>query len=411
MIHGEKSREEANLYIEKMIPKVSNMKQRRIIYNSIYSKFNIPLDTITDVFSFRKDIRELNNFEIFAVLYYLDRNALPKFFTEAEIENFSSERQESFEIKFPIIIEGMVQVAEDQWIGRTTLKRLMEFKDARLINYDENEQRTFRRIKSGNTEMMRIFINNKSVNEIKDALENEIYISDDITLNMPLNGSEFSYNESNYTLTITKLPNDKFNIIDGYHRWLSMSQIYNFNREFDYPMEPRIVNFSTEKAEQFIFQKDQKTLMKKVDSKTYNQYSAANKIIQRLNQNPMSNIQGMIGRNAAKIDMGTISSLIDYFFVREVENPDSSYVIETAAKLQNELNLLTENDPTLLKNQWSDRYLFIIIYLLSKDISPTSDIIEYLNNKMPDGRLFYVDKRPRRKIINVLDNAMSARGY
>ncbi len=50
-------------------------------------------------------------------------------------------------------------------------------------------------------------------------------------------------------------------------------------------MEIRIVSFTEEKAKQFIYQKDQKTKMKQIDSAAMNQYSPANtvKAIRALN--------------------------------------------------------------------------------------------------------------------------------
>lgn len=41
-------------------------------------------------------------------------------------------------------------------------------------------------------------------------------------------------------------------------------------------MEIRIVSFTEEKAKQFIYQKEQKTKMKQIDSAAMNQYSPAN---------------------------------------------------------------------------------------------------------------------------------------
>lgn len=407
MINGEQSRTEAEKYLEKLIQKTTNVNERRKLFMQLENKYGISADKISDVFAFRKDIRELNNFEIFAILYFLDRNSLSKFFTQSEIEGLANEKQEIEPVSFPIVIKNMVQVANDQWVGGSSLLELMRLKDANLINYDENEQRVFRHIKKGNTTTYRISINNRAVEEIKELIEKDSYIPDTITLNMP-EGSDYSYND--YTLTIHSLVNGKFNINDGYHRWLAMSSIHNFDATFDYPMELRIVNFATERAEQFIYQQDQKTVMKKVDSRTYNQYGTANKIMQRLNQNPLSNIQGMIGRNDAKINAGTFSALIDYFFVKPEKNQDTTFVIKTANDLQQKFNSLTDGMPELLKNNWSDRDMMIIIYLLSKDIIADYDIMDYLNEKLPsNGNLFYVAKTPRRKIINILDKAMEER--
>ena len=109
------------------------------------------------------------------------------------------------------------------------------------------------------------------------------YIPDDITLNMPEEGSKFRY--ENGKLTISELPGGKFDITDGYHRYLAMCAIYNIDKSFDYPMELRITNFDLATCQQMIFQKDQKTQMKKEDSATFNQYDVGNQIV---NENKLS---------------------------------------------------------------------------------------------------------------------------
>ncbi len=407
MLNGEESRSKANEKLEKEMAKITNKNERRAVCRELYAEFNIPIDLSADIITFRKDVRELSDFALFCFLFVINKESLGKYFTKKEIEVLSEEKWEKEEIEFPLVFEGMVQVADDQWIGRTSMRELMKMKDAQLINYDENEQRAYRRIKNGNTEMFRIFINKKNVDEIRQLLETGAYISDDITLNMPL-GADFSYN--NYTLRIDSLPNGKFNIIDGYHRWLSMSQIYNFDRDFDYPMELRIVNYPTEKAEQFIFQKDQKTVMKKADSNTYNQYSAANKIAQRLNQDPSSDIQGLIGRNNAMISMSSLVALIDRFWCKEAKTQDAAFIIRTKSMLQGKFNSLIESNPQLLNEKWTDKYLLIIMYLFYKEIEPTNDVINLLDRTISEkstSGLFYDGKTaPRRKIINALDKVI-----
>lgn len=129
-------------------------------------------------------------------------------------------------------------------------------------------------------------------------MENGTYIPDAITLNMTDN-AEYEYDNSSCTLSIYSLPRDMFNLIDGYHRTLAMSEIHQFNAEFNLPMELRVVAFSPEEATAFIFQQDQKTLMKKVVSDCYDPYSIVNRIITRVNRSPEFLMQNEIGRNGS----------------------------------------------------------------------------------------------------------------
>ncbi len=192
----------------------------------------------------------------------------------------SNEKFETTSIEFPITFTDMVEVAPDQWIGRITLKTLMNMKRHRLINYEEGEQRALRRTKSGSLEIWKPYASEKNVREIKELMESGNYIPDPITLNMP-DGSEYSFED--HTLTVYSLPKGMFDLDDGYHRYLAMSRICDFNPDFDYVMELRIVNFSNSKANAFIFQQDQKTPMKKVVSDSYDTNAVRNKIVARLN--------------------------------------------------------------------------------------------------------------------------------
>lgn len=408
MINGEASRAELNNYLNEKLTEITNRKEKKELYKQIYSKFNIPIEVTTDYFTFKRDIAEASTFEVFAFLYFIKRNRLGLYFTDNEIEVLSSEKADEKTITFPLTFKDIVQISEDQWIGRTSFQELMAMKDARLINYDENEQRTFRHIKSGDTEILRVYINKKSVQEIKEAFKNGRYIPDDITLNIP-QGSEFSF--SNNTLKIYSLVNDKFNIIDGYHRWLGMAEIYNFDKDFDYPMEIRFVNYSVEKANQFIFQKDQKTQMRKTDSASYNQYNVANRVVKRLNEDPLSNFQGMIARNDGLIKEADFAAIIDSFYVRknEIEN-ETSAVMAIKGDIQKKFNSLSESNPTYLNKKYTIKDLIIMMYVFTLPeikVSEYDELINYLSARKIEKRYFTFNRGyVRRKAINELNNAM-----
>lgn len=409
MINGEASRVELNNYLNEKLMEITNRKEKMELYKQIYSKFNIPIEVTTDYFTFKKDIAEASTFEVFAFLYFIKRNRLGMYFTDNEIEVLSNEKAEEKTITFPLVFKDIIQISEDQWIGRTSFQELMAMKDARLINYDENEQRTFRHIKSGNTEILRVYINKKSVQEIKESFKNGRYIPDDITLNIP-QGSEFSF--SNNTLKIYSLVNDKFNIIDGYHRWLGMAEIYNFDKEFDYPMEIRFVNYSTEKANQFIYQKDQKTQMKKTDSASYNQYNVANRIVKRLNEDPMSNLQGMIARNDGLIKEADFAAVVDSFYVKGKEfGNETSAVVTIKNDIQKKFNSLSESNPKYLNKKYTVKDLIIMMYVFTlPDVSVNDydELINYLSSRNIENRCFTFNRNyVRRKVINELNNAVA----
>ena len=406
MIDSENSREKLNEYLNKKMAEISKPSDRRELYDQILNKFNMKSDDVNDFITFKKDIREASDFEVFILLWFINRNKLKDYFTQNEIEVLSNERlPDNNVLEYPLTFD-VVQVTEDQWIGKTSFKQLMKMKDVRLINYDENEQRAFRHIKTNSRVMFRIFINKKAVKEIKTSIQSGRYIPDDITLNMP-EGSDYSYN--NGKLVVNKLPNDKFNIIDGYHRWLSMSEIYNFDKEFDYPMELRIVSYSTEKANQFIFQKDQKTQMKKVDSSSYNQYSVSNRVVQRLNEDPSSNMQGMIARNDGKISASSLAAVIFSYYVKtkaaDSEN-NPAKIVAIKNDIQKKFNTLSEKDLSYLNTRYTDRLLVIMFHIFTSDIAENDypAAIKYLAENADNFSL--TNGAVRRKTKTMLDDCL-----
>ena len=408
MLYGEKSRLQLNDHAEKLFKRLKRPADRRSVYDQAYDTFNLPIGVSEEMITFRRNISEFTTFEVFCIVYCMDQKSLSRYFTESEIKYLSSERFEEQKINFPITIKNMVQIAPDQWIGKITVQELMRFKKARLINYEEGEQRAFQKMKSGGVEIYRPFISKKNVREIKETMENGVYIPDPITLNMP-DGAEFSFDDN--ALTVYSLPKGMFNLDDGYHRYIAMSQIFDFNPKFDYPMELRIVNFSNAKANSFIFQQDQKTPMKKIVSDSYDTNSIQNKIIQRINQDPGCNIQGMIGRNDSKINDAVLGKLISYFFVdKNIKREDEmSHVIAIKGKLVKGFNLITEQDSMFL-DKYNDQLLFITIFVFATDIQPEkyADTIKeiYGNLSAEEMSLLKISSTGsvRRKAVDVLQS-------
>lgn len=414
MLYGDRSRQELEEYAEKLFAKsevIKDRASRRNLYDELMDHFGLEVSVVDDMITFKRDIKEFTSFQIFCVMWFLDRKSLSKFFTESEIDALSKEKIVKETVSFPLILDPMVAITDDQWIGRVTLQTLMQWRNAQLLNYDENEQRALRRVKFGNVEVFKPYVNAKSVSEIRNAMESGSYIPDTITLNMG-DGSEYDF--SNGKLTIYSLANNMFNLDDGYHRYLAMSQIHDFDKEFDFPMELRIVNFENSKATSFIFQQDQKTKMKKVVSDSYDVNAIPNKVATRLNNDRLGcNITGMIGRNGAAIDMGAFAKLISYFFVREKPKKDEEmkYVIKLQNELTEKFNILTTQDPVFLE-KYSDEMLVTTMYVFASDIQPDDYaesihmVVDNLNED--EKRIFKIQAngRVRKKAISIIEEKL-----
>ena len=301
MINGEKSREKLNEYLTRQFTeKYSNRRNKQKLFTDLFERFNMTEDISDNIISQRRDIREFNNVELFCILYCIDETKVGDYYTKTEINSYSKYRFERETAQLPYTFTNMVKISDDQFIGRTSLQELMKLKRSSMINYDPNEQRALRRVVHGSTEIFKPWVSPRNVQEIRTAMQNGTYIPDPITLNMP-EGSQFTYEYSEkdkaWNLTVEYLPNNMFNLDDGYHRYLGMSQIHDFDKDFDYPMELRVVAFDNAKANTFIFQQDQKTVMKKVMSDSYNAQAVSNRVVAAINSDPKCYIKGSIGTN------------------------------------------------------------------------------------------------------------------
>ena len=406
-------------YLEEQAMKIV-LDRDKIFELSTYclEQYNIPRGVIADFITQRRSFNEASDFILFALLdgftHILSglRKKLNFFFTESEIKTYSKAQFEESRIEFPLEF-SMVQIASDQWIGRISVDELMKLRKAQMINYNENAQRTMKKMIRGDKEYYKININKTAVKEIKNALEESTFISNTLTLNIPEDSeAEFGYDESTKTLTIQSL--DAFDIIDGYHRFIALSQVKDSNIDFTYEMELRIVNFSDDKARMFIYQEDQKTKMSKIDVNTYNVLNAGNRVCERLNENPKCNVQGLIGVKGI-ISQSELAALIDYFYFKNnvSKTEERVTIIQVTKELIEDFNLLTEYDVKYLESSYDFRTILTVMYIFykfsGKDKNDMCETIErtvaQLKINTAQDKKFY-NRRPRKALINEVEKAM-----
>ena len=398
------SRDKLNERILLLLSKVSD---RQEFFTEIEAKYSIPISLSSDICANRADISEFNDFIAFAVLDTLSHKEISKYFTAEEIKALSNQKYVTETFELPLVFDNMVEIAPDQWIGKITAKELMYLKDSQVIKYNENTQRTLKRIVRGENRYYKIALNEKSVKEIKAALAQRSYISDDITLNMPVETTEFEY--VNGSIVIKEL--DKLDIIDGYHRYIGISRLTLEDPDFDYPMELRLVSFPEEKAKQLIYQKDQKTKMRQIDSRAMNQYNPANIVVDQLNTDPSSNIQGMIARNDGKINYGELSAMIDYYWFRGKGKISRKDILTVKKEIQDKFNSLTALDLDWTTQQHSIKEMQVVMYCFANQ----DNYIKAINKLLPkiddidSAEFSIVNGRVRRKLINDFEKRLGGR--
>lgn len=390
------------------------------IYTYANKTYDIPKGIVSDLISRRKAMAEATEFELFILLDSMNNvlkdkkiQGIDKFYAMQEAQYYRKSKYENYNIKFPLIFK-MIQIEEDQWVGRIDIKTLMQLRKAQLISYNVNAQRTLQRVVKGGKETYKITLNQKAVNEIASAYEHEEFIPNTITLNIPAEiDSEFYYDEDSSSLVIKSL--DHLDVTDGYHRYVAACQVSDLKSDFNYSMELRIVNFTEDKAKQMIYQEDKKTQMRKIDSKSMNMNSAANIVVERLNGNVRCNLKGLISRNEGIIHFGELAELVDYFYFKGVsKEKERSVSIQAIKELTENFNMLTEYNTDYLERRMTYKTLlaamFCFDYFKNNDIdrSRMCEVIEKTAEEMEnsDNKKFQNKTSIRKSLMSEVEKIM-----
>lgn len=415
-----KKKEELEQYLEKEILKIiSNTELCIKIYDYIKDKYDIPRVITSDYISMRLPLEQASEFILFCLLDGIEKvinknkTDIDKFFTMQEFKTYKDSKYEVNEIKFPLRLK-MIQVADDQWIGKIDTKTLMNFRKAQLINYNANAQRTMQRIVKGEKEYYKITINKETVSAIKGLVKKNVYIPTPFTLNIPTDSnSDFYYDEDRCELVIKSL--EVFDISDGYHRYVTFCSIHDDDKEgnFNYNMEFRIINFPDDKVQQFIYQEAQQTKMRRIDSNSFNMNKAANVVVTRLNENPMCNLQGLISRNQGIIHFGYLADFVNYFYFRkENKAKEKTITISAIKELTDNFNMLTEYDSVYLEKEYSFKQLAAVMcmfdYFKDKNKQHMLEIMGEVikRTEQLDNKKFY-SKTPKKSMMNDIEEIIA----
>lgn len=358
-----KSREQLENDLENSILFVMQGKKAiRLNAMKAKAKYDMPEKISTDYLTKRKSLTEAEPFALFIIAeLLLDPTILREYYTDQEIEGYSKAKWPTESFSFPIEF-NMTQIRDDQYIGKVSVKTLMALKDAQMINYNENAQRTMKHIVKGEFEYYQIALNKEAVSAIMDSYYSDLYIPNTITLNLP-EDALYSYDPRKGKLLIRSASH--FDILDGYHRYIAMSKIHAQVPDFNYDMELRIVQFPEGKAKRFIWQEDQKTKMRKVDSDSMNSAKAANKIVEKLNSDPSFILSGQISRNKGIINAAYLADVIDAILLSDVKKADElQAIMRNTGMLKHAIEWLALLRPEYLTQPWDKKFIFTFIYEL-----------------------------------------------
>ncbi len=351
---------------------VETAKIRQNWYIKLSKEYGIPINISSDIISGRKDLSEYNLFELFAITSVVKNEYINEYFTPAEIKLFKDQKYKEKQVNRSFQLP-MIKVANDQYIGATTVKFLMELRDAQLINYNAETQRALERMLAGENVVYRPYINARAVEEIADAYKDGKFIPNTISLNISEDdiNADYYYSEKDRVLVINNIT--AFDIFDGYHRYLGMARVYDLDHDFDAPMELRITTFSVSKAKQFIFQEDHKTKMRVVDAKSYDQRNGGNVVVGRLQSDTSCYLFDKIALRGGLIDSAVLGQIITKLYFPK--KPDTQSIIQATKSIKTRLNSFVEQYDEYISKEWTVRETYLIIYGIFK---------EYDNKKIYD---------------------------
>lgn len=383
-----KSRKDLEKYLESQCEKIvfkTEICQK--IREYMLDKYNVPTSTTMDMIA-RNILGSQTLFVLFCLadgIDYVDETDCTKeFFTEIEISSFSSTKLETDSITFPLKIK-CDQVTPDQWVGVTDSNFLMQLRKAQLIKYNVNAQRVMSRIIKGENILFKLIPNKIAIGKIKQLMQNKAYVPTTITLNIPYDSdADFYFNDKTRELVINSIK--MFDISDGYHRLVAMCELSDSDKEFNYPMEIRIINFTDEKARQFIYQEDQKTHMAKGDSDAMNTNRPSNNVVDRLNQMSTFEFKGQIGLNHGNINYADFSGIIEYFYFSNKKEYKNSEIAKVRDEVKEKLNALAEYYPEYLEKIFNVKELALVFYVFNEE-NDLSKACETIHKNLKSGCL------------------------
>lgn len=303
---------------------------------------------------------------------------LEKYYSDLEIRKYSTQKYVEKTIeKYPVVLEGIKEINNDQWFLVADVNLFKELYDKQLIVYNPNTQRQLKKTSNG----YKIDVNNKSVKEIEKLLENDEFISNDLSFNLSIDNPNVEFDIVGDKIIIT---NGQLDIIDGFHRFRAAMNVKKRNPEFNYNFGMKIMNFDEAKANTYIGQEDKRNKISVVHSKSLDATNPVNIIVERVSKNPNSSLKGLVGtEGTAPISRAFLFGAIDYYY--KVSDCSRSEIARKSNHIINVFNNCMDAHPEFVDGI-SKTDLVIIVYgsTLSDDAEECFekiDIVLKMDNK------------------------------
>lgn len=383
-----KDRSELETYLLEQCEKIAlRPDQYDAIRRDLFVRYDIPMGLTMDMI-IRAKFAEQTEHILFCLLQGIEnftsnKNIVDEYFMPVEIAKYSNTKMPNKRLRFPLVIKCN-QVTDDQWIGAVDTNWFMALREAQLINYNENAQRTLTKIISHGVEYYKITLKENTVKGIRSCLQRGEYIPTPITLNIPLEvDSDFYYDEDQGALVINSLP--YFDIADGYHRYVAMCREKDVNPAFNYNWELRIVNFAEDRARYFIYQESLKATMNQMNAKSMNSYGSANIVADRLNKDSTFGLFGEINNHGGTIPAPEFIKVLEFFYFKQKNDMNEKELIRFVKDdIKNKFNHLIDLDIVYLTKKYTYVDLLIMLYVFvnTNDLSSLDKYIKGMTERI-----------------------------
>ena len=269
----------------------------------------------------------------------LKNEKLLKYFTQHEHNAYlKTKNRQNVQEKYPIEFDNVIQIANDQWVTVINTDKLFELYKNQIINYNKNTQRPVIVKEKGGVTEYKIFVNKQSIEEISSLMKQNLFVPNDITLNMNIDNPEIDFEYKNGKIIVYS---GLLDIIDGYHRYRAIIKNKLEDDTFEFTMVLNVMNFDEVKACTYIAQQDKRNKINKTVTRTMDATNPINTLIQRLNEDTRCYISGKIGRTETdKINSIWLFELIDSCY----KIKDRSEIISLHKYLKNIFNTIVEDE-------------------------------------------------------------------
>lgn len=335
-------------------------------------------------------VDSLNSFKEF------EKIPVEKYFSDLEIRKFSSSKYiYKTKEKYPIVIENILQVADDQWISVVDVNFLKDLYDKQLIIYNPNTQRELKKhIRQGGI-YYTININNKSVNEIKGLLKSGQFIPNDLSFNLSLDNPKVNYDIRKNEFVIL---GGQLDIIDGFHRFKAAMELKGEDKDFNYNFIMKIMNYTEVKANTYIAQEDKRNKISSQYSKALDNTNQTSVIVDKLNTESDSLLKGLIGKEGlSPVNRTYVFNAIDCIY--DTGKMTRAELLKTGQHLVEVFNDCLDNDPNLQL----DIYEIALIIYASKIYPTEKNIYHLIESKIKNKNLVPKSSTVTKKYISYIE--------